>query len=118
MLNLDDTLSKNRIDQLYKNGEKLFTKSLIIIYKTEIYENNFYKPIISISKKKIKKAVNRNYLRRIIKELYFSSKKTYFDSKKYSLNMMIVYNSSCLIDFKKLKEELLPIFIILKDKVR
>ncbi|MBJ04612.1 MAG: ribonuclease P protein component [Flavobacteriales bacterium] len=115
MLNSDSTLSQKRINQLYNNGDRLFTKSLIVIYEIIKNENEIKKPIISVPKKKIKKAVHRNYIKRILREIFFINKDFYSNQK--SLNIIIIYNSTYLIDFNKLSKELLPLFTVLKKKL-
>ena len=62
--------SKNRIDDLYKYGERIYGQSLIIIWR--YIETDTLIPVqllISVPKKKIKKAVNRNYIKRIIRQV-------------------------------------------------
>ena len=90
MINSDSTLSQKRINQLYNNGSKLFTKSLIVIYEIIEIENKINKPIISVPKKNISKAVNRNYIKRILREILFINNN--FDSNQKSLNIIIIYN--------------------------
>ena len=65
----DKKLTKKTIQLIYKTGHKIYNKSFILIWKLE-NESNTTKMLISIPKRHIKKAVDRNYIKRIIKEVY------------------------------------------------
>ena len=65
----DKKLTKKNIQLIYRAGQKIYHKSFILIWKLE-NGGNKSKMLISIPKRQIKKAVDRNYIKRIIKELY------------------------------------------------
>ena len=100
--------SKNRLDNLYKYGQRIYGQSLIIIWK--YIETDTLIPVqllISVPKKKIKKAVNRNYTKRIIREVYRSNKSQLVKLCHRPIEVIIKYNKTSLPEFNKLKTELL-----------
>ena len=67
-------LSKNSINTIYKNGLFLNSNSLKLIWIDSHHNSIKIKLLISVPKKNIKKAVDRNYIKRIIKEIYTKNK--------------------------------------------
>ena len=61
----DKKLTKKTIQLIYKTGQKIYNKSFILIWMLES-GNHTSKMLISIPKRNIKKAVDRNYIKRII----------------------------------------------------
>ena len=73
------TLPKNRINNLYKYGSRIYSNNLILIWNYVKDESGIpIKLIISVPKKKIKKAVNRNYIKRRVREIYRLNKSTIY----------------------------------------
>ena len=100
--------SKNRLDNLYKYGQRIYGQSLIIIWK--YIETDTLIPVqllISVPKKKIKKAVNRNYTKRIIREVYRLNKSHLINLFQRPIEVIIKYNKTSLPEFNKLETELL-----------
>ena len=100
--------SKNKIDDLYKYGQRIYGQSLIIIWR--YIETDTLIPVqllISVPKKKIKKAVNRNYIKRIIREIYRLNKSQLVNVFHQPIEFIIKYNKTSLPEFNKLKTELL-----------
>ena len=98
--------NKKEINKLINSGKTFKTPSLIFHYFTDddlIYDLQF---LISIPKKKIKLAVDRNYLKRIIKECFYDTK-----NRNCKLNtkvsFIVVYTKSTKIKYIKLVQEIL-----------
>ena len=102
------TLPKNRINNLYKYGSRVYSNSLILIWNYMKDESGIpIKLIISVPKKKIKKAVNRNYIKRRVREIYRLNKSTIHKLISEPIEIIIQYNKSTLPEFNELKVELL-----------
>jgi len=102
------TLSKNSVDNLYQYGNRIYGQSLILIWN--YIEHEPIAPIqliITVPKKKIKKAVDRNYTKRIIREVYRLNKPIIHDLVCKPIELIITYNKTSMPDFNKLKSELL-----------
>ena len=100
--------SKNSIDYLYKYGKRIYGESLIIIWRyTETDAMMPVQLLISVPKKKLKKAVNRNYTKRIIREVYRLNKSHLINLFQQPIEVIIKYNKTSLPEFNKLETELL-----------
>ncbi|MBN9337866.1 MAG: ribonuclease P protein component [Chryseobacterium sp.] len=73
---------KSEIDLLFKKGKWLSAENMRIIYfsSSEKYPIESCKIGVSVSKKFFKKAVDRNRIKRLLRESYRLNKATYFDA--------------------------------------
>ena len=110
-------LSKKEIKEIYDLGRRGHSKYFTIIWHPQNEKNVFKNAVISVPKKNIGKATSRNYLKRVIRELYRLNKHLLLDEAQIPFNIILIYNASYLTDFNKLKEELLTLFKNIKDKM-
>ena len=104
----DQNLSKSNINKLYKTGIRLHGSQLTIIWREgDSQTKNPIKVLISVPKKNIKKAVDRNYTKRVIRESFRANKLQIYSLLLKPLEIIIIYNKSTLPEFNKLKTELL-----------
>tara|TARA_S200000501_G_scaffold377519_1_gene436223 strand:+ start:1702 stop:2067 length:366 start_codon:yes stop_codon:yes gene_type:complete len=104
-------LSKKEIDTLYKTGKKVNFSSLYLLWDFNKNLNDVpLRLVISVPKKKIKKAVDRNYIKRCIKEIYLLNKQNLTTKTIRPINIIIIYNKTHIIEFNQLQEELLTLF--------
>ncbi|MBL31404.1 MAG: ribonuclease P protein component [Flavobacteriales bacterium] len=104
----DQNLSKSNINKLYKTGVRLHGSQLTIIWREgDSQTKNPIKVLISVPKKNIKKAVDRNYTKRVIRESFRANKLKIYSLLLKPLEIIIIYNKSTLPEFNKLKTELL-----------
>jgi len=99
-----------RIGKLFAEGEAFIVYPLRIVYKlsTEVQDVPV-KVLISIPKKKIKKAIHRNRIKRQIKEAYRLNKTTLIESCRehgLSLQLAITYLSDKSLDYKLIEEKI------------
>lgn len=84
--------SKKLIDQLFKNGQSVLVFPLRLVYMPAVFENNVLaKTGVSVSKKHFKKAVDRNRIKRLLREVYRLNKAHYFNSFTTQHAFMILY---------------------------
>ena len=63
--------SKIIIDRLFKDGQSRFKYPFRILFLSdEVYSEPFPQLVISVSKRNFKRAVNRNRIKRLIREAY------------------------------------------------
>jgi len=99
-----------RIGKLFAEGEAFIVYPLRIVYKlsTEVQDVPV-KVLISVPKKKIKKAIHRNRIKRQIKEAYRLNKTTLIESCRehgLSLQLAITYLSDKSLDYKLIEEKI------------
>jgi ribonuclease P protein component len=99
--------SKNEISRVFKDGIFLFEKHLSVVYLQSGIENSIlHKMGVSVPKKYFKRAVDRNLLKRRIRESYRLNKAVLYVSQIPGLNMMFVYKSYTISDYAILSEEM------------
>ena len=102
-------ISKKNADIIYRFGKRRHSNSFLIIWGKHADEP-IIKLLIVVPKKNIKRAVDRNYTKRIIRECYMQNKKLIYDVAPHPLEIILIYNKSTLPKFDKLNSELLTLF--------
>ena len=102
--------SEKSIDKLFLNGKSILEDPFLAIWDLE-EKNNFLplRALIVVSKKKIKKANNRNTLKRRVREAYRLQKKELellLERNKQQLNLAIIYRREEMYDYKYLEKKI------------
>jgi ribonuclease P protein component len=97
------------IKELFSEGSSFFLYPFkVLFYVKEESEKGTVQVLFSVSKKKIKKANQRNLVRRRIKEAYRLNKSLLtLDSKDISVGL--IYVASDLMEFSDLQSKIIPI---------
>ncbi|MEA4981939.1 MAG: ribonuclease P protein component [Paludibacter sp.] len=99
-----------RIGKLFSEGNAFIVYPLRIVYKlSEEKSDTPVKVLISVPKKKIRKAVDRNRIKRLIREVYRLNKAefiTAINEKELHLNLAITYVSDKEADFSLIQEKI------------
>ena len=85
---------KKDVDRLFKEGKSIRTGVLRILYFAEVSESQELKFLFSVPKKHFKKAVDRNTLKRQLKEICRKSKRgigMHSMEKHITLHIGIIY---------------------------
>jgi ribonuclease P protein component len=83
--------SEKDIDILYKTGTSFLQHPVVFYYLPAAPSERFTRVLVSVSKKKFKKAVDRNLVKRRLREAYRLNKRSL--SKTYHLALVFVANS-------------------------
>ena len=104
--------NKIAIDSLFQQGKSFSIYPFRIIW--QLVDSNQLeldtKVLISVPKKKIKKAVNRNLIKRRIKEAYRLNKSKHFQSiilRDRQLHFAIIYLSPEVLPYPKLNHKII-----------
>jgi len=98
---------KKRIENLFKNGNHAAAVPLRAFFCTT-NEHNSVKLLVSVPKKCFKKAVLRNYHKRLIREAYRLNKQiltNFIEQKEFGTNIAIVLVTSEKQNFVKISEK-------------
>ncbi|WP_460220385.1 ribonuclease P protein component [Psychroserpens sp. MEBiC05023] len=93
--------SQKLIDQLFSEGQSVSAYPLRMVYlKTEFDEVDVqFKTGVSVSKRHFKKAVDRNRIKRLLREAYRLNKNAHFNNILSSYALMILYIGKDGTDF-------------------
>lgn len=115
--------SKKAIAGLFEDGNTLFCHPFRMHWR--ICDNTIDSPVqvaASVSKRKFKKAVHRNRIKRLIREAWRHNKLTLYsklEEHNYQIIVMLVYVSDTMPDYKtvenKVKEIVSKLLLVLPD---
>ena len=94
--------SKKTIEILFKEGQKVSVFPLTMMY---LKSNNENKIGVSVSKRYFKKAVDRNRVKRLLREAYRQNKKMLIDNNINGYAFMILYIGKELPKFNEVNEK-------------
>ncbi len=105
--------SKKEIEELFKNGSSFYFPAFHVRFL--LAPQQTHQILISVPKKNFKRAVDRNLLKRRIREAYRRNKDLIQDSKP--LNIGFVYISKEILSFREIEDQLIDVFDRLKKNM-
>jgi len=99
--------SSKQIESLFKNGKTIKSYPLILVYKKDSLEVPF-KVGFSVSKRFFKKAVHRNFIKRLLREV-FRKKKCIFNNNEEQFLFMFLYVGKELPTYQGIEKAFLKI---------
>ncbi|MDR1881233.1 MAG: ribonuclease P protein component [Prevotella sp.] len=115
--------STKSIDRLFSSGKSFIAYPLRIVYIKEdsIADKPRISILVSVSKKKFKRAVKRNRIKRLIREAYRLNKSelsSLLGNKGKRLNIAFLYLKNELSDYAEIENAISKTMAILVRKVR
>ncbi|MDN4166175.1 ribonuclease P protein component [Cytophagales bacterium LB-30] len=105
--------SKKKIEELFAKGSSIYLYPFRLVYIAHT-EPAPHQLLISVSKRNFKKAVDRNRIKRLIRETYRTNKHLLSASEsKYRL--ALIYTAKEIPEFKHLNQKLIEILSRLKN---
>ncbi len=99
---------KIAIEKLVKTGKSLNTNFFKIIWLETVEGSVPAQIVITVPKRSFKKAVDRNRLKRIIREAYRKNKdKFYVDLKNKKVLLMFIYTPKTIVGYKEMEEKII-----------
>lgn len=104
---IDKLKSKKLIDELFTEGKSVSAYPLRIIYKNADFKDAVIaKTGVSVSKKNVKLAVDRNRIKRLMREAYRLNKASYFNNITTQYTFMILYIGKEKLDFHQIESKM------------
>ena len=103
--------SKTTIDLLFSEGKSVSKYPLRLVYveNTEDSDQKI-KMGVSVSKKYFKKAVDRNYFKRVLRETYRLNKHLLIDKLEKPHAFMFFYQSKERLSYQEIEEKTIQLF--------
>lgn len=110
--------SQKLIEQLFSEGKSISAFPLRMVYlKTEFEDGSQFKTGVSTSKRNFKNAVDRNRIKRLLREAYRLNKTVYFNNISGSYALMILYISKDGTDFDSVDIKMKQLLVAFSNKV-
>jgi ribonuclease P protein component len=111
--------SKKTIELLFSEGQSVSKYPLRLVYVDNSFENEeLIKFGVSVSKKYFKNAVDRNYLKRVLRECYRLNKKNIEESIDKPMAMMFFYQSKEVLSYQEIHEKTIQLFQKFNEKMK
>ena len=99
---------KGEIESLFSSGRRVKSHPFIIIYNTLPKKKNTpFKLLISVPKRNFKKAVDRNFLKRRIREVVRKNKELLSGKVDCMFHIAILYSFNTRLEYEEIETNLL-----------
>lgn len=99
--------SKKLIDKMFLEGRSVSVYPLRLVYlETTFNDDVIIKTGVSVSKRHFKSAVDRNRIKRLMREAYRLNKPTYFNNFSTQCAFMILYIGTSTPTFKQIDSKM------------
>jgi ribonuclease P protein component len=105
--------SKKQINKLFTEGDTFFSYPFKVYYLYDgEKEDQGARVLVSVSKKKFKKAVDRNRIKRIVREAFRKNKAVLYDylqENNKSLWLGLIYSGETILSYQETERKLILI---------
>jgi len=106
--------SKFIIEKLFNEGKTIYEYPFKAFWiEIELPENVPVQTVINVSKKRFKRAVKRNLLKRRMREAFRLNKQNLYNSiqlQNKQIALMILYNNNSILDFIHIQDGMIKLF--------
>jgi ribonuclease P protein component len=103
--------SKTTIGLLFSEGKSVSKYPLRLVYRSaEASQEEKIKMGVSVSKKYFKKAVDRNYFKRVLRETYRLNKHLLWDNLEQSYSIMFFYQTKDRLSYQEIHTKTVQLF--------
>jgi len=110
--------SQKLIEKLFLEGKAVTSFPIRLLYlQTDFEDGSKIKTGVSVSKRNFKKAVDRNCIKRLLREAYRLNKPEYFNNITTSYAFMILYLGKDDTDFNLVNSKMKIVFKSFLEKI-
>ena len=112
--------NKVEIESLFSDGNRFFEYPFNVIWKVDSNSDSTLKMAVSVPKKKIPNATDRNKIKRLVREAFRKNKtiiQQALESKNVKLHLMLVYSQSNIKSISEIKDKISVTLQRLADQV-
>ena len=103
--------SKKIIESLFTEGKSVGKYPLRLVYVQNDFDDDVpLKMGVSVSKKYFKKAVDRNYFKRVLRECYRLNKHLIIDNLEQKYCFMFFYQTKDRLSYQEINEKTIKLF--------
>lgn len=116
----DRLCSSLRIETLFSEGERLYEFPFKAIWQEDDTLQSTVKVAISVPKKRLSKASQRNHIKRLVREAYRKQKNLLVEKllqENKSINLMLVYTLPSILTFNEIEDKISVTLQRLADEV-
>lgn len=108
--------SKKLIEELFANGKSITNFPIkLFYYKTALPKNVKFQATVAVSKRNIKSAVERNRVKRLMREGYRLNKHQVFNNSEGSFAFLFLYLGKKMPNFKETEHAMKKILVKFLD---
>ena len=109
---------KKLIEQLFEEGRSVSAFPFRLVYMiTDFNDGAKVKTGVSVSKKSFKRAVDRNRIKRLMRETYRLNKAAYLNNISESYTFMILYIGKEMPTYKDVEAKMAQLFRVFSKKI-
>lgn len=116
----DRLCSSPKIETLFSEGERLYEFPFKAIWQEDDTLQSTVKVAISVPKKRLSKASQRNHIKRLVREAYRKQKSILVEKllqENKSINLMLVYTLPSILSFNEIEDKISVTLRRLADEV-
>jgi ribonuclease P protein component len=101
--------NKIEIESLFSEGNRFFEYPFNVIWKLDSNSDYTLKMAVSVPKKKIPNATDRNKIKRLVREAFRKNKiiiQQPLEAKNVKLHLMLVYSQSSIISMSEIEDKI------------
>ncbi len=99
--------SRKDIELLFQEGEKVKKFPILLVYR--FVEDSEKKVMFSVSTRTFKRAVDRNRIKRQMREVYRLHRKEWFENETRGLHFCFIYLSRGKLELGRIKERIMDV---------
>jgi ribonuclease P protein component len=101
--------NKVEIESLFSEGNRFFEYPFNVIWKVDSNSDSTLKMAVSVPKKKIPNATDRNKIKRLVREAFRKNKTIIqqpLEAKNVKLHLMLVYSQSNIMSMSEIEDKI------------